>query len=267
MTETKDKTPAQKVGYTWYPKDWWTSETFFNTDDLIVRLLYREVIDLLNLGGGFWKADRSYLNKLQRYQISDEQWSGLSALFIRKTSENVEVWAHDSVTKRLGRTQAQQAQALANLDRINTEKRKPITGDSPKDSPEENHRSAEAHRPFKPNITEDNITKPNYKFGLEELHSDQHTPTRPLLGDRFSVKEFEDRFRTFSEAERILFSRAWDKLTDQETKDAAYFYAVELNDNQSKNKKPPRILKFIESRRWEYWQKKFAKIKSKTQQP
>lgn len=90
-----------KLGYTFYPKDWWTSDTFFKLPPEL-RYLYLEIISLMYLNDGFWKASRTELTRRFGLDPMESGWELLQSLFI----VNEDIWTHPSVNKRLRKTLA-----------------------------------------------------------------------------------------------------------------------------------------------------------------
>ncbi len=85
-----------KLGYTFYPKDWWTSDTFFKLPPEL-RYLYLEIISLMYLNDGMWLPNRFELIKRFGVDPGDKGWEILAELFTYE-GEN---WTHPSINKRL----------------------------------------------------------------------------------------------------------------------------------------------------------------------
>jgi hypothetical protein len=85
------------LGFTWYPKDWWTSDTFYDLPPEL-RYLYMEIISLLYMNDGVWKPSRVVLHK--RFGVDPgEQGYELLASYFHITDDGY--WTHPSVNKRL----------------------------------------------------------------------------------------------------------------------------------------------------------------------
>lgn len=87
-----------KLGYTFYPKDWWTSDTFFKLPPEL-RYLYLEIISMMYLNDGTWRASRQELYRRFGVDPMEKGWEVLQDLFIVTDG----VWTHPSVNKRLSR--------------------------------------------------------------------------------------------------------------------------------------------------------------------
>lgn len=88
-----------KLGFTFYPKDWWTSETFFEfTPEQ--RYIYLECLFVMYSNDGYMKTQKTQLENRLRTQISDEVWEIITEKFIRDDNG----FTHASVNKRLRKT-------------------------------------------------------------------------------------------------------------------------------------------------------------------
>lgn len=85
-----------KLGFTWYPKDWWTSDTFFKLPPEL-RYLYLEITSMLYMNDGYWEANRIELFRRFGVDPGDKGWELLESLFIVQGK----FWTHESVNKRL----------------------------------------------------------------------------------------------------------------------------------------------------------------------
>jgi len=85
-----------KLGFTFYPKDWWTSETYFELDSF-ERYVYLECIFIMYSNDGFLKTQKLQMENRIRTQISDEAWQKITQKFILTDLG----YTHKSVNKRL----------------------------------------------------------------------------------------------------------------------------------------------------------------------
>ena len=84
-----------KLGFTFYPKDWWTSDTFFNLDSE-ERYIYLECIFLMYQNDGYLNLSKEQINARLRTQIKPKVWSKITQL-LTKTDLG---YTHDSIKKR-----------------------------------------------------------------------------------------------------------------------------------------------------------------------
>jgi hypothetical protein len=90
-----------KLGFTFYPKDWWTSETFFDLTP-IQRYFYLESLFVMYLNEGKMKTQKTQLENRLRTQISNEDWESIISNFSIEDG----FYTHPSVNKRLRKTLA-----------------------------------------------------------------------------------------------------------------------------------------------------------------
>lgn len=93
-----------KLGYTWYPENWWTSDQFFEWEDFpLVRYAYREVLDLLYSKKGSAKVSKSIIKSRFRIELNDKEYEMLKSVF--DISED-DFWSSTKVKKRMSRAEA-----------------------------------------------------------------------------------------------------------------------------------------------------------------
>lgn len=93
-----------QLGYTWYPQDWWTSETFKRLKRFpMVRYVIRELFDLMYKEGTPIKMNRDYLYDDFNVELSDAEYDKLLE-FITITDEGL--WWIDSIRKRINKAEA-----------------------------------------------------------------------------------------------------------------------------------------------------------------
>jgi hypothetical protein len=93
-----------KLGFTFYPKDWWTSETYFEFD-AFERYLYLECLFIMYSNDGYLKTQKTQFENRTRTQVKNEVWEKITSKFI--LTENG--YTHESVNKRLRKTLANRA--------------------------------------------------------------------------------------------------------------------------------------------------------------
>lgn len=97
------KNKKKKIGFTMYPKDWWSSGTFFDVDDMLLRYFYIEMMFMIYSESGFWMEDRLHFSKRLRHQLTDHEWGSLKALYRVETfADGNTYWHHDGISERLG---------------------------------------------------------------------------------------------------------------------------------------------------------------------
>ena len=85
-----------KIGFTFYPKDWWTSETYFELTP-IQRYYYLECLFIMYSNGGYMKTQKTQFENRTRTQINNIDWEIVTSKFL--IEENM--YTHISVNKRI----------------------------------------------------------------------------------------------------------------------------------------------------------------------
>lgn len=89
---------STKLGFTFYPKDWWTSETYF-TLTLTQRYLFLECLFIMYSNNGYLSNNKDLLQNRLRTEITNSDWEAVTKEFLLE-GEN---FTSTSVNKRLKR--------------------------------------------------------------------------------------------------------------------------------------------------------------------
>ncbi|KZE77507.1 hypothetical protein AV926_14125 [Myroides marinus] len=89
---------STKLGFTFYPKDWWTSETYFTLSPA-QRYLFLECLFIMYSNGGYLSNNRELLENRLRTQISESDWNIVTKEFFLEGDN----YTSSSVNKRLKR--------------------------------------------------------------------------------------------------------------------------------------------------------------------
>lgn len=92
-----------KLGYTFYAKDWWSSDTFFDLE-FKERYIYLECLSLMYNGKGYMSQTKKQLEKRLRMEISDEEFETVFSRFVKDNNG----YTSPTVNKRLTRAVASQ---------------------------------------------------------------------------------------------------------------------------------------------------------------
>lgn len=84
-----------KLGFTFYPKDWWTSDTFFELDSE-ERYIYLECIFFMYQNNGYLNLDKPKLETRLRTKIKPKVWQKITQLLTYTDLG----YTHNSVKKR-----------------------------------------------------------------------------------------------------------------------------------------------------------------------
>ncbi len=88
-----------KLGFTFYPKDWWTSESYFELTP-IQRYYYLECLFIMYSNDGCMKTQKTQFENRIRTQVLDSDWNFVTERFILENG----FFTHQSVNKRLRKT-------------------------------------------------------------------------------------------------------------------------------------------------------------------
>lgn len=92
---------SDKLGFTFYPKDWWTSESYFELTP-IQRYYYLECLFIMYSNDGFMKTQKTQFENRTRTQVLQSDWDLVISKFILDNGQ----FTHPSVNKRLRKTVA-----------------------------------------------------------------------------------------------------------------------------------------------------------------
>ena len=87
---------SDKLGFTFYPKDWWTSESYFELTP-IQRYYYLECLFIMYSNDGFMKTQKTQFENRIRTQVLQSDWDLVIDKFILDDGQ----FTHPSVNKRL----------------------------------------------------------------------------------------------------------------------------------------------------------------------
>ncbi|WP_208103238.1 hypothetical protein [Myroides sp. LoEW2-1] len=89
---------STKLGFTFYPKDWWTSETYF-TLTLTQRYLFLECLFIMYSNNGYLSNNKDLLQNRLRTEITNSDWEAVTKEFLLEGKN----FTSTSVNKRLKR--------------------------------------------------------------------------------------------------------------------------------------------------------------------
>lgn len=92
----------KKLGFTFYPQDWWGSDTFLDLPPEL-RYIYLELISKLYMENNSWKVTQVRILKLFGVDVGEEGFRILSNYFNVDTNG---YWSLQSIGKRLSKAQA-----------------------------------------------------------------------------------------------------------------------------------------------------------------
>ena len=87
-----------QLGFTFYPKDWWTSDSFYILSPF-ERYIYLELLFMMYDNEGSIKNDKARIERRSGTTIKDDVWSKITDLMVKDGDQ----LTHNSVNKRLSR--------------------------------------------------------------------------------------------------------------------------------------------------------------------
>lgn len=88
-----------QLGFTFYPKDWWTSDTFYTLNPF-ERYIYLELLFMMYVNDGFVSNNRVNVERRLLTSIKEDVWLKITDLFVKDGDK----LTHLSVNKRLKKT-------------------------------------------------------------------------------------------------------------------------------------------------------------------
>jgi hypothetical protein len=92
-----------KLGFTFYPQDWWSSDSFYDFD-AFERYVYLECLFLMYRNGGYMKTQKTHFENRIRIHVSDSVWDKVTQKFVivndEFTSHTVNARLRKAITAR-----------------------------------------------------------------------------------------------------------------------------------------------------------------------
>lgn len=192
---------AEKLGHTWYPKDWWSSDTFFEWEDYpLLRYAYREILDLLYSNNGIAKLSIQIIKSRFRITLNESEFE------ILKTKFNISddgFWTSDKVKIRLSRAESARQNGKkggAPKGNNNASKKQP---NNPEKQPKKTTQNNPRNNPNNPPLKEKEKEKEKIKEKESETLARTHTLPRPPAHDgkafyflkKINPERFEQEFQ------------------------------------------------------------------------
>ncbi len=224
-----------KLGYTWYPQTWWTSDAFFDLEDYpLVRYAYREIMDLLYSKGGECMLTQRTIEKRFKIGLSDEEFELLKSQF---NIEN-DLWSTDKVSKRMSKAETARKNGLkggAPRGNNNASKAKKKTTQQPKKTTQENNQNNPPYKREREREREYYI-KQKEKLFLKEISIEQWAIKNKITVDRVkdAIEEFIDQKQRFeqewqNDTELFQNFEFWLPKNLQNTKNQSGIYPEKTN--------------------------------------
>lgn len=98
---------SNQLGFTFYPKDWWTSDSFFLLQPF-ERYIYLECLFMMYSNDGWISNNKLIVERRLGTTIKDEVWGKITDLMVEEGDQ----LTHKSVNKRLRKTLANRENGL-----------------------------------------------------------------------------------------------------------------------------------------------------------
>lgn len=192
-----------QLGYTWYPQDWWTSETFKRLKRYpLVRYALRELFDLMYKEGQPIEMTREYLYDDFNIVLSDNEFNKLMEYIDLDENGN---WWISSIRKRISKAEAARENgkkggapkgnknAKKQLEKTTQQPRDTTQANNPKNPPSEREREKKEKYKLK---EKENITRAIdfLKIEKEIEFSDFEMQNKKLVNDwNDLIENFNDK--------------------------------------------------------------------------
>lgn len=197
---------SDKLGFTFYPKDWWTSDKFYNLEP-IERYIYLECLFIMYQNDGYIKTQKTQIERRLSLVITDLQWDNITEGFI---IEN-DLFTHKSVNKRLRKAIANRQNGTKGGRPPKEDKPKKPSLETQKNPPSERERESEKE-------IEDELIPPAIFFTITDFEKlDLEDGTFMMIACRDTNKsiteilEFKPLFISFQKA---MGFKAWKSEKD-----------------------------------------------------
>jgi hypothetical protein len=136
---------SDKLGFTFYPKDWWTSESYFELTP-IQRYYYLECLFIMYSNDGLMKTQKTQFENRTRTMVLQNDWE----IVISKFELINDNYTHVSVNKRLRKAVANRENGkLGGRPKKEVEKPKEPSLETQKNPPLEREREREIEKETK----------------------------------------------------------------------------------------------------------------------
>jgi hypothetical protein len=201
-----------KLGFTWYPQDWWTSDTFFELDPT-ERYIYFECLSLMYRNGGYMKTQKTQFEERIKITVSDETWDKITQRFL-KTDHG---YTSLTINKRLKK---------AEISRQNGRKGGRPKKENNPENPEENLKEKEKE---KRNLNTDEKLS-DWDFWGNQIVNDQDAYWLDMKGRKISRDEM-DKFLS------VATRKAWSMETQNAFRKSLKGFVDNTNGERRKDQK------------------------------
>lgn len=210
---------SDKLGFTFYPKDWWTSESYFELTAL-QRYYYLECLFIMYSNDGCMKTQKTQFENRTRTQVKTEDWE----IVISKFKIEGDLFTHESVNKRLRK-------AIAN--RENGKKGgRPLKPKEPKKETQNNPPLESESK------IENEIKNNNNKFYSDLIISEQWIESTAMQSkQKFIPSEIKKYLKSYNDMLNVQF-----EIKNNKTEYCTHFINwLNKQEKKTANKKTPLL--------------------------
>lgn len=164
-----------KLGFTFYPQDWWTSDSFFEFNPF-ERYVYLECLFLMYRNDGYMKTQKTQFENRIKILVTDEIWEKITGKFIKDEKGYTSL----TVNKRLRK---------AGISRVNGQKGgRPKKGNNPENptlKPKEKGKEK-----TKENLIDEKLSE--WEIWGKQIVNDQDQYWQAMKGKKISVDEMNN---------------------------------------------------------------------------
>lgn len=173
----------EKLGFTFYPQNWWTSDSFFLLQPF-ERYIFLECIFMMYNNNGWLSDNKLIIERRLGTAIKDNVWSKITDLMIKDGDQ----FTLNSVSKRLKKT-------------ISNRKNGKLGG-----APKGNQNAKKTTQKNNPNSTQNNPPSLNIKNNTVSSSINTKNNIESMYGYPFvKIDDFHSLYKTFEFDKRYLF--------------------------------------------------------------
>lgn len=190
---------ATKLGFTWYPQDWWSSDSFFELDPF-ERYIYLECLFIMYRNNGYLKTQKTQFENRIRVSVDDLTWEKVTSKFIIEGDNFTSLTVNTRLRKAI-------------VSRENGQ-----SGGRPrKENPENPTLKPKEKEKEKVNIKESNTADKSATKTLDDRKKDFYNSLKPFVKD-YSKKMLREFYDYWTEASPNGKKMRFEKQTVFETK-------------------------------------------------
>lgn len=197
----------QKLGFTFYPKDWWTSDSFYALNPF-ERYIYLELLFMMYLNDGFVANDKVNVERRLLTTIKDEVWVKITDLLVKDGDKLTHLSVNSRMKKTLANRENGKKGGRPKGSTKKPKKPKPEThAKTQKNPPLEREREREIEKKENVNARALHFLKTNYPYRFETQFQMRYG--NKIRDKKKFTQDFNDKvdIEGLEFTDRILFAR------------------------------------------------------------